>query len=75
VIGFKTKENVKYEDYPISVELKGIGSATAAKLSYKGDSNTDRIYLYHDSCALAERDEHIKSYLERLRILAKINVE
>lgn len=74
-IGFKTKENVKYEDYPIFVELKGVGSATAAKLSYKGDPNTDRIYLYNDSCVPTESAEHMKNYLKRLEILAKLKVE
>lgn len=39
-IGFKTREHIKYQDYPVYVELKGIDSATAAKLSYTGDSNT-----------------------------------
>ena len=32
-IGFKTRDKVNYEDYPICVELKGFGSVTAAKLS------------------------------------------
>lgn len=74
-IGFKTRENVKYEDYPICVELKGIGSATAAKLSYKGDLNTDKIYLHNDGCVPTESTEHMKNYLERLKILAKLKVE
>lgn len=74
-IGFKTSENVKYEDYPICVELKAIDSETAAKLSYKGDSNTDRIYLYNDGCVPTASAEHMKNYLERLKILAKIKVE
>ncbi|PSB16982.1 hypothetical protein C7B65_19995 [Phormidesmis priestleyi ULC007] len=73
-IGFKNRENVKYEDYPICVELKGIGSATAAKLSYKGDSSMDNIYLYNDSCVPTESAEHMKNYLKRLEILAKLKV-
>lgn len=74
-IGFKTREHLKYEDYPVCVELKGIGSATAAKLSYKGASNTDRIYLYNDGCVPTESAEHMRSYLERLKILAKLKVD
>lgn len=74
-IGFKTRENIKYEDYPISIELKGIGSATAAKLSCNGDSNTDRIYLYNDGCVPTQSAEYMKSYLERLEILAKLKVK
>ncbi|MEZ2236966.1 hypothetical protein [Microcoleus sp.] len=74
-IGFKTRENIKYEDYPICVELKGIGSVTAAKLSFEGDPNTDRIYLYNDGCVPTQSAEHMKNYLERLKILAKLKVE
>lgn len=73
-IGFKTREHIKYDDYRVCVELKGIGSATAAKLSYKGDSNTDRIYLYNDGCVPTKSNEHMKNYLERLKILAKLKV-
>ena len=74
-IGFKTREHIKYENYPIDVELKGIGSATAAKLSYKGDSNTDRIYLYNDDCVPTENAEHMKNYLERLKSLARLKID
>lgn len=73
-IGFKTRGHIKYEDYPVCVGLKGIGSATAAKLSYKGDSNTDKIYLYNDGCVPTESAEHMENYLERLTILAKLKV-
>ncbi|MEH2331482.1 hypothetical protein [Nostoc sp.] len=74
-VGFKTKEHIKYEEYPICIELKGIGLATAAKLSYKGDSNTDKIYLYNDGCVPTESAEHMKNYLKRLEILAKLKVD
>lgn len=73
-IGFKTKEHIEYENYPVCIELKGIDSAIAAKISYKGDSNTDRIYLYDDACIPTESDEHMKNYLERIKILAKLKV-
>ncbi len=73
-IGFKTRENIKYEEYPICVDLKGIGSATTTKLSYKGDSNTDEIYLYNNSCVPTANAEHMKNYLKRLEILAKFKV-
>lgn len=74
-IGFTTREHIKYEDYPVCAKLKGIGSATAAKLSYKGDSNTDEIYLYNDGCVPTDSAEHMKNYLERLEILAKLKVD
>ena len=46
--GFKTSDHVKYEDYPICLQLKGIGPATAAKLSYKGSDDVNAIFLYND---------------------------
>lgn len=42
-VGLKAKDHVEYEEY--SVNLKGIGPATAAKLSWEADPNTDNIYL------------------------------
>lgn len=73
-VGFMTKDHIKYEEYPVCAELKGIGSATAAKLSYKGDSDTDTIYLYDDGCVPTQSAEHMKKYLQRLEILAKLEV-
>ncbi len=74
-IGFKTREHIKYEDYPVCVKLKNLSSATAVKLSYKGDSNTDKIYLYNDGCVPTEKSEYMQNYLKRLEILAKLKVE
>lgn len=73
-VGFKTKEYINYEEYPVCVKLKRIGPATAAKISYKGDSNTDRIYLYDDGCVPTKSTENMKAYLKRLEILAKLKV-
>jgi hypothetical protein len=44
------------------------------KLSYKGDPNVDKVYLYNDGCVPAENPEHMQSYLKRLEILAKLKV-
>jgi hypothetical protein len=74
-IGFKTREHIEYEEYPICVELKGIGEVTAAKVSYNSDSNTDMIFLYNDGCVPTESAEHMKNYLNRLAILAKLKVD
>jgi len=35
----------------------------------------DRIYLYNDGCVPTESTEHMKNYLERLKILAKLKVD
>ncbi|QSV55098.1 MAG: hypothetical protein HEP80_15660 [Dolichospermum sp. UKL201] len=74
-LGFNTREHIEYEDYPICVKLKGIGSATAAKLSWNCDSNTDIIYLYNDGCFPTKSSEDMKNYLKRLEILAKLKVD
>lgn len=73
-VGFKTREYIKYEEYPVCVELKGIGPATAAKISFKGDDNTDRIYLYNDGCVPTASAENMKAYLKRIDLLAKLKV-
>ncbi len=74
-IGFTTKDHIKYDDYPICVKLKGIGAATAAKISFKGDSDLDRIYLYGDGCNPTTSSQYMNDYLKRLEILAKIQVD
>ncbi|TAE59412.1 MAG: hypothetical protein EAZ76_05520 [Nostocales cyanobacterium] len=74
-LGFNTLEHIEYEKYPICVKLKGLGSKTAAKLSWNGDSNTDIIYLYNDGCIPTNSSQDMKNYLKRLEILAKLQVE
>jgi hypothetical protein len=73
-VGLTLEEFFKYEDYPVCVELKGLGPKTAVKLSYRGDPNVDKIYLYNDGCAPTESAEHMQNYLKRLEILAKLEV-
>ncbi len=63
---------VNYEDY--AVELKGLGPAKIAKLSYKGDSNPERIYLYNDGCNPSNSKQNMTEYLKKLEILAKLNI-
>ncbi|WP_198805938.1 hypothetical protein [Leptolyngbya sp. BL0902] len=74
-LGFKTRKYITYEEYPICVELKGLGPARAEKLSCHGDPNMDVIYLYDDSCVPTKSAEHMNNYLERLKILAKLKVQ
>lgn len=74
-LGFLSKDHVVYEEYPVAVEIKGIGPAVAAKLSWKGDSNIDTIYLYNDETNPINSDANMDAYLERLRILAKLKLK
>jgi hypothetical protein len=55
--------------------LKGIGAATAAKISFKGDSDLDRIYLYDDGCNPTMSPQYMNDYLKRLEILVNIQVD
>ncbi|SDW10370.1 hypothetical protein [Thiocapsa roseopersicina] len=73
-VGFFTKEWIKYADYPVLVDLKGLGPKTVEKLSYDGSSDPNRIYLYDDRTAPNRGDQNMKEYLKRLSILAMLKV-
>jgi hypothetical protein len=73
-LGFRTDDFVTYEDYPICVELKGIGPATFEKLSYEGSQHKDCIYLYNDACIPTNSEEHMDAYLKKIRKLAKLKI-
>lgn len=49
-LGFKTKDFIKYENYPVGVKLPGLRPATAAKISYNASKDLGTIYLYDDGC-------------------------
>ena len=74
-VGFFTNEYVKYEEHPVAVRLKGIGPATAAKLSWKGSEDIDNIFLYNDGCIPTASAENMKQYLTKLQLLAKLRIE
>jgi hypothetical protein len=74
-VGFLTKDHIEYSDYPICVKFKGLGEVTAAKISFNGDSNMDRIYLYNDGCIPTNSSEYMDDYLRRLEVLAKLAVD
>jgi hypothetical protein len=73
-LGFKTKDNVNYADYPICVKLRGLRAATAAKISYSGSSDLGVIYLYNDGCIPTDSAAHMTAYLKRLAVFAKLKV-
>jgi hypothetical protein len=74
-VGFLTKDHIEYSDYPVCVKFKGLGEVTAAKISFNGDSNMDRIYLYNDGCIPTNSSQYMADYLRRLEILAKLTVD
>lgn len=71
-LGFNAKDRVDYGAYPIATKYMGLTAAKIAKISYKGDSDPDAIYLYNDGCVPTAGAEHMKKYLERLAILSKL---
>lgn len=74
-VGFNTRAYVKYDDFPVTTKLKGIGSGIAKKLSYKGDESTDIIYLYNDGCVPVSSTTNMNSYLKKIAILSKLSVK
>ncbi|SIQ37839.1 hypothetical protein SAMN05878282_103430 [Aquipseudomonas alcaligenes] len=74
-LGFMTDDWIEYSDHPIGVKIKGLGPKTAAKISYKGDENLDRIYLYNDGCIPTRDAANMKAYLKRLDILMSLKVD
>jgi hypothetical protein len=73
-VGFWTHAHVTYEDHPVLVTIKGLTAARAARISYKGDTSVEAIYLYADGCVPTESDANMTAYLARLAVLAKLGV-
>jgi len=74
-LGFSTSEKLDYESYPITVKMRGLKAKTAVKLSWKGDDNTDEIFLYNDGCVPTQSAKFMSAYLERLKILLAMKVD
>ncbi|MCD4820754.1 MAG: hypothetical protein K8R11_01465 [Methanococcoides sp.] len=71
-VGFNTGDFIRYEEYPVSMKLKGIGPATLKKLSDKNEDIEDRVYLYNDSCVPTSSAQAMSSYLKKLEVLLKL---
>ena len=74
-VGFFTREYITYANYPVLVKLKGLTAKKAAKLSWKGDEQTDEIFLYNDGCVPTHSKANMHAYLAKLELLAKLSVE
>ena len=74
-LGFSTGKYLTYEDYPIEANFLRMSKATAVKLSYKKSDNSDEIFLYNDSCVPTSSEQNMKQYLEKLKILAKLQIK
>lgn len=73
-VGFFTREFITYADHPVLVKLKGLTPIKAAKLSWKGEKQTDEIFLYNDGCVPTHSKANMRAYLEKLELLAKLSV-
>ncbi|MBC8641619.1 hypothetical protein IAG25_32870 [Caballeronia sp. EK] len=64
-----------YDDHPILVKIKGLTAVRAAKISFKGDTNVELIYLYDDGCVPTDNAANMNAYLARLAVLAKLEID
>ena len=71
-IGFKTRDWVYYEKYPVAVKIRRFTANIAAKISYAGSTDLDNIYLYSDGCIPTKGAKNMQAYIERLEVLAKL---
>lgn len=74
-LGLTLTDHVIYEAHPVRVRFKGLTPKRAAKISYRGSEDLDRIYLYNDGCIPTDSAADWAAYSERLRLLAKLKVE
>ena len=71
-VGFNTTEFIIYEDYPVSIKLKGLGQSTLEKLSTNGEVNGRQIFLYNDGCVPTDSPENMKVYFKKLERIIKL---
>ena len=72
-IGFKTKEQIEYKNFPVTHKIKGITKKTVEKLSWKGDNNLDTIFLY-DGKNITSSINKMNLYLEKIKIISKYKI-
>jgi hypothetical protein len=58
-IGFKTKEYLRYEDYPACHKIRGINKKTAKLISWDGNDDTNMIFLYYDGNIPTDSDKNM----------------
>jgi hypothetical protein len=74
-LGFITSEWINYEDYPVCVKIKGIGSEMAKELSCHGSEDISEIFLYHDGCNPVNSEKYMAIFLKKCGLLAKLQIE
>lgn len=74
-LGFKTREHIVYEDYPIMIRFKRLTSEMIRKISCDGNPDKKEIFLYNDGCIPTVSQENMNNYLKRLELLSKLKLE
>ena len=74
-IGFTTTNKVDYEANAVRFKFKrALSAAQVAALSFAGESDPQRIYLYNDGCIPTDSAAHWAAYSARLARLAGYKV-
>ena len=75
-LGVMSSEWVTYETHPSKFKFKrALSAKQVAALSYAGDVNAERIYLYNDSCIPTDSDANWAAYSSRLQRLAAYDIK
>ncbi len=74
-IGFTSKGHIDYGAFPVAVKFRRLTGKTAARLSWNASPDTDAIFLYNDGCIPTLGPAHMRRYLEKLSVLAKLKLD
>lgn len=74
-VGFASTEHIKYEDFPVRFKFKrALSASQIAALSFNGDTDAERIYLYNDGCIPTLSAADWAAYSAKLERLASYKV-
>lgn len=73
-VGTNNSFFVRYEDHPGKVRIKNINKSIRQKLDHNGE-HEGRLYLYNDGCVPTDGKKEMESYLRKLEILMKLQIE
>lgn len=72
-VGFNTRDWINYSDYPVGVRLR-LTPKRIDELSVDDNDDGSNVYLYDDSTNPIRSKKNMDAYLEKLRILAKLEI-
>ncbi|MEI8609954.1 hypothetical protein P4S70_13575 [Enterovibrio sp. Hal110] len=71
-VGLNTGEFIDYDQYPVSMKIKGLGPATLRKLSHHDGELGNKVFLYNGSCVPTSSAEAMSKYLKKLEIILRL---